>query len=1629
MNNLPAGSGFFAGLVFLVRMLIEQAWRGLGMAFDVTQNIGPLGSAMVILGVCSFAFGIAFAMQRRVTKKIVAKPGESVSIPIQELRFSLPAVVAYVIALPILLIARFVSWVSKFLSSLIGERKDEADPEAAKKGDAEIKVEKEDPSIVVASLGPSFLWAGLIVAGIFGVSWATEPLLRYQLGLGEGAPAWQYLILGSRPEMQWYMPLERFAYLNLLGVAALWFGTWWWAARIVRIVFGSDLGSNLAARVDNHGVLASWRSWFGARKLFKPDDSYRSWAVWLLVGAVPFLAWGLGMVSASPYRMNGSFFSVSIILWISWAIHLSLSGHWYMSEPEVEEPPETEPDPGTGWPDILKDLKTRLQVDEPYTFEPPRPVRPIEPAARAADHGLISDLLAEVYPTDPDDPDGAKIGLTHMQQTVLETLSSQAYVHLDPPPKAASLELGRVSGAGVEDASGLRHRNQVILAPDGSGKTTLAMLAACNHALTHTRSTLVVTRDEASAERFSELLRATLEPSTLRWTLRVKKANASLISDLSQGIIPDVIVTSLRELVVSILDEPQLFTPFLKTLGLIIIDDAESFCGPVEVHMQLAFRRLTLRVRELLGTRQLGEESAPVTLILGTDSMHNTAAWLKSLCGIDAVTRTFDYADETYGDSATSGTQALKEAAPGRYHLFYQLSDFSTQTGDGVSVADLIASCERLGIAWHYHRCGDALRHHGRRHLKLTQEPQYDVDSPLDACVVFLEGHISTVRREIRHLSRAGLRYQPAEGETQLAGTVPIAFISIVDSDERMALTELNPNSSLAEIVRTLPRPVVRAPFGQAVEAHLASDLVDTWLEVADILDVFGNTAVHTLDRLARSGQLLHESRTGLDAAQNDYETHLHVRVPLKAIAKSNDNNGATAAHLLPPRVAQVERPPGANVAVRDRTNLTVLEETDKISARHIYYPGRIFESAKGRYVVVSRAGEEAREERKNSPVSAHDILVEPFLNDEISSPRRRTYVGPMRSNDVLPGAVAPLGANTKSGKNDVDSEPVFIGDFPIAVSLGPVECRTQHRATFRLDAHDYAVRQRILFDDAESVGEREILRTVALGIYPNPALEIVSEPDCPRLQLRDARLIAAAMRAILPSIYRGADSDIQVSLHIADPQALPEHELGADEGFYLYDPHLGGNGTAHAIHRDGVELLLRFCRVYLERVLYHDRLRARYDFWADEDELHGRRRVGQARSRDDVYYEDLSERQRDQFARKRALAWLDSRLRPEGSSTGGKRRAQFGVGSEEGEGDIFDLGRCWFSADGSVTDLIWTRHRWMLDTPRRVDQSDSTPDANMVGESMLAEPENFENIPHTLMSEEAMCDVGIGREMAARARVYDAETPQLQEHLKWLTKQLANPAFMLDDQSIWGTPGTVWQVEGDSAAATGSDAALLKQPATLALQKLANAVVCDNYTMLAPLADLLARRSGVALETTDDEGLRRHRLARFLADFVQGIPFAPEDDPDTLFGPVHTLLYRLGNQESQSLLLAILLRHVGIDSGLFLHPESQTIYCAAALPVDPSDAGVAKWRARFGRPDQRFIWAELEPLPGSTDATKRAFVPISTDSFAPLASLEGVSAESLSAEQEDQGKWVFLPLAAAWLRLGVEKRDTQEAP
>jgi hypothetical protein len=129
--------------------------------------------------------------------------------------------------------------------------------------------------------------------------------------------------------------------------------------------------------------------------------------------------------------------------------------------------------------------------------------------------------------------------------------------------------------------------------------------------------------------------------------------------------------------------------------------------------------------------------------------------------------------------------------------------------------------------------------------------------------------------------------------------------------------------------------------------------------------------------------------------------------------------------------------------------------------------------------------------------------------------------------------------------------------------------------------------------------------------------------------------------------MYRGAREGLQVALRLAAPEAAPpETALLPSEALYLFDADPGGNGMARAILRDGLELLLRLCRLALERAPSLDLLRTHFDEWGDEAEVLAESR-GEAASAADW-----------QRAQGVALAWLNSRLRSEGDLSRRVRRS-----------------------------------------------------------------------------------------------------------------------------------------------------------------------------------------------------------------------------------------------------------------------------------------------------------------------------------------------------------------------------------
>lgn len=1725
---------FMAALAEGIRLIGRLSIMLVSWLLDAMRTAGPIRVAVPVLLVCAIAYGVSTLMQRRLNRLLSESPETAQSMLWQEVVFSLPGMILYLMALPFILMGRAIQKVTGAIKRRTKRKQDAEvdgdDPELqarsrAIEAEADAEDEEQDP-VLVASLGPSFVLAAVGCGWLYLLGLIFAPLARAQLGLNEGTPVWQYAMLGSLPELHWYLPLDRHPWLGGGLIVGFWFAVWWWLGRLLRVALSGELGANLIERREDDEALHWWRRWLGAPELWRPSETFLAWAPKLPLIAAPLLLWSFAMLAGEPYRTDPSQLAIALLLALSWVMHLRLRG----VERLDEEAPEEVVAPSVtahGWEDVLSALRERFNIRQPHLFDAPRPVEPlaystIEPEAE----GIVTPLLLELLPEDSP-------GLTHMQYVVLRDLSLQGFVHMDPPAPRGELDLSTTAAA-IEDMTGMRERNQIVLAPEGAGKSTLALLAACNHAIVHTRTTMIITRDDERAMQLWGELSARLEPSTLRWNIRLRRMGGDLVNDLAQGVIPDIVVCSLRQLVVQVLDEANSYAPFLQNMGLIVVDDVEDFCGPVETHAQLAFRRLVLRVEDLLAVRELGEEISPIMLVLGADTMHDTPAWTRALCGVDAVARYFDYSSAEAAErdaalKAFQGIESVRKAGgedgeversesdaserdgvsekvvssskpahgagvpklPGRYQLVYRLADLRNPDDEAITVRDVVEACERLAVPWHYRPCGDGRRHVGRERLSLRDEPKYYAASPQRACVIFLEGSVSSVRREIERLYRAGASFAPikrddrkredgatlfadrrarnkasADSKGDASGSIPIAIITIIDRDEEMAFTELNVHSTLADALETLPRPVVRPPTGRVVREHLAAELTTSWIEVADVLDIFGNPTATTLTRLAEAGMLMSEARTDLHPDLALYEERVFVRATTRAMSPERRGDRARRFDdgLLPPKVSQVELASGNRVAIRERTTLNVIELTDAESAGLVFYLGRIFEHARGRFIVV---GTGASEKDKDETIADEDILVEPYLNDGISSPRRRVWIDVSvdtgaraaaededaeaeagEEGDSIDEELAELerrilaldrGAyNRKAGEDGqgagkravsktprtVDRlptiEPVLIGDFPVAVSLTPITCRAEHVATYRLGPVLHEVRQRIIFNAQwREAHTPQPFETTALGLYPNPeiedaALDTARRGNPPELALEEARLIAATMRAILPMMYRGASSSLEVALHITRPQPPPEHILGPHEGFFLYDPLPGGTGAARALHRDGVELLLRLCRVYIERVLYHDRLRARFDLWGDEAEILGRRDTDAPEpgpalkagtlfidldapvpeddaGEDEAYAPAVAStpggrmRDRDREVRRKALIWLDSRLRPEGSLAGGRTLGKYGSGDEVGEGDLSDIGRCWFSRSGAVTDLLWAKHRWQLDED----------------------------------GGEAMVDVGMDRDTAAASRFLEPDSPLLAAWLATITEQLGNTAgFTVDDeQRVWGAARPLWALGAGEEIPAGTPGELLTKEPVQVFHRYMGALAMHDWEALRPLAHLLGDRSGGG---TEDEAAR-YRLIQYMARFVQGIPSTALADPrGSAYSPVRTLLRRVGDADAKSLALAMLLRHCGVDSGLFVSLEDGRALCAAAAFEAPSlSAGdvmprVQQWRADHDLSEEDLIWGELPPRPGGAEDASYVYVPVDTMRYAP----PGV------ARVEAPERWVFLPLAPAWYRVGAEEDD-----
>lgn len=1169
--------------------------------------IAALGAGMLLI-----AYVGAHLLQSWLIRQLKRHPARPAPLLEIEGTFSIIGVLVFLVRLAVRGFRSLYRWVRGARLKLTSKSRPDSVTQAVP------GPKQQELPLLVATLGPTFFGAGLLTALLYWIGWLSGPLVARSLELTPGSSPWQFLVLGGRPEFGWLLPLEDHPRLAFILTLFGWLLVWWTLGNFLRaLVYSSSLARNLVR--EKGSALPSWYSAFGVEGLIQPASSYSRWAAFLIALGILLTAVAGATFDREHGAVSPAAFSVALVTLLSWLLHLRLRGFERGLPKREQVASDKGQGPVAGWPEVQKELKRRHRLRTPVIeAEGRNPPFPKEmPLSQVP---TVSPLLRELISRSP----------TVMQAKVLHSLALSGYVYLDPPSQSSELSLNRDTKQTIEDLSGLSQRHQIVLAPEGSGKTTLAMLASANHALVHARATLMVTRSEAQAEQVYERFAGTVSASTVRWNLRVRRVGRDFAQDLSRDIIPDVVVCSLEQLVVGVLGNAEVYAPFLRSVGLLVIDDVDSFAGAVEIHAQLAFRRLHLLFHRLLDVEQLGEESAPLTLVLGVDSMKETAAWAKTLCGVQGAVRLFP-------------AQAEEGTEEGLTWQSLRFNKLRAGSGRALSVQEVIEACEIAKAPWHYRPCGDGRRFRGRGPLRLDKEPEVAQEQPDSASIVILEGRWSEVYREWARLPWMGSR----------SGCPTVTVLTLLEPEEEAACEALVPSFGrlekeegvdvigMAADMAMLPLPIVRPPTSAVVQAHLLADLTQHWVEVGDLVRAFENPVATVLRRLQQHGMLHVEERLDVQPELKLYEPRVYVRAlasALEAPAEALAEEGVIELGDFD-TVAQVELVSRRALLLRNRADHTVLRKVEADSAPLVYYPGRVFEDSRGRFVVVGRAG------RGKEPGGA--IEVEPALHDDVTSPRLEIKIWKNGDGAAVTRSVPehPL----------FEPEAVLLGRDPIDIGHVSVGVEIQTVATYRLNRLTGEVHSRERHGELVRKAFRvPRLETCALLLRPNPKDLIAGAP---RLRFREARLFAALLRFLLPMIYRDIRDHVEVALVLGGERTDEDFDLTQDEGIYVFDLHDGGNGTAWSIYREGLEMPLRFCRHFLEQVEDLERLRHLYDRWGDNDE------ILKEGAREEREREERQARAAEEAARKESVRAQEEVAEPQQAIP--EVEAEFGVAAE----------------------------------------------------------------------------------------------------------------------------------------------------------------------------------------------------------------------------------------------------------------------------------------------------------------------------------------------------------------------------
>lgn len=593
------------------------------------------------------------------------------------------------------------------------------------------------------------------------------------------------------------------------------------------------------------------------------------------------------------------------------SVHLLTSGRPHEGPQEEEEEETDEEAEAEPPPDPLAKLGVALREARPgarLEALERREGRDVEAAALPTWAGPVLTELARSLVGDPD-PETPPSLYAH-QRDVLDHLAEswtlRGEERAGPTPTLEEQALR--SPVTRKDTT----PHALVLAAEGSGRSTLAQLATLHVHMDRGATTLMLLPSRAAARDAAERLRETLLRSSARWNVHVCVAGDDLSAALLGGKTPAVVVGDVESIEAEILSDAR-SDAFIDRLGLVVVDDLDEMTGVAEMHLHMAMRRLWA----LIDTRRTDEAATryPVVLLAIAGPCESAAAGVESWARhvLAAPLKVFE-----------------DDGAPRVPQVLLRRRDLVDAGGAEIPLHVLAEACDEGAIPWHMRLCGDGRRSVRRAEIDLGRLRRHHVEDPRDAEVVLLEGSFADVRREAQRLAHAGNH----------TGAGTAVLVLAPPADEEMVLHEEADDAPHAKRIAGLPKSIALSEPDLVRQRHFDRSLGREH-DLEALRARFGKEFVDdALARMRDAGRITEREVFFFDRRTDDAATRTLVRTVREAAMGEPIQRDCVSDSSARWRV--VDHGTSEELAVVDE------------ALAEVWYPvGGVFLHPRGRYQVV----------------------------------------------------------------------------------------------------------------------------------------------------------------------------------------------------------------------------------------------------------------------------------------------------------------------------------------------------------------------------------------------------------------------------------------------------------------------------------------------------------------------------------------------------------------------------------------------------------------------------------------------------------------------------------------------------